>query len=416
MKANQESYGDFLELSYGKEISLLSLPKLVINYYELVTSVWLCFAMVMVYMASLKKSYFLKTSLYTFALRKTGLTYSMLIAVLFSIFMLGVQVVLGLGIVSADEERTSELPFRLAGIIMTVNILVLPLIYLVLVWLADKTGSIKQLIFITCAYLAYGLTLGLISTSRERFISTVLSLLVLWMITEKMSRQRIIFLLALTPFTVLLNGLLSVNRILRGVYPDLHGFELLYLAITQYIAPAIFISSDSLNGIQISAFLNSILRVNGFDSLLIILDHAPGFSWERLLGLFFQGRSSAEMYATEILDLPQLLGVAFSPSLFGFFILAFGMQLYFIIISFVLYILAWHFLFKWIISFKLMIEPIILVLMFVMLARFTSEGTLETLPISIAFLLIIAGAIEFLLRRLVKYPRCASEKKQYHKF
>ena len=405
MKANQDTYSDFLELSYGKESSLLELPELIITYYELVTAVWLCFAMVMVYMTSLKKSYFLETSHRSFAVRNRTVTYSMIATVLFSIFMISVQMALGLGIVSAGEGKTIELPFRLAGIIMTVNIMVLPLIYLVLVWLADQAGSRKQFVFITGAYLAYGLTSGLISTSREKFITVALSLLVLWLITEKMSRQRAIFLIALTPFIVLLNGLLSVNRILRSIYPDLDGLQLFYLAMTQYIAPVVSTYSATQTDVQISAFLSTILRVNGVDSLLHILDYAPGFSWERFLGLFFDGRSSAEMYATEILELPQLIGVAFSPSLFGFFILAFGQHLYLIVAAFTLYLLTWHLLFKWITSFKLLIEPIILALMFVMLARFTSEGTLESLPLSIIFLLFVAGVIEILVRRLVKYPR-----------
>ena len=414
MKVNQESYSDFLELSYPRENPLLALPELIISYYELITAIWLCFAIVMVYLASLKKSYFLKTSLRTFVLPKTGLTYIMSAVIFFSAFMLGVQVVLGLGIVSAtgrEEVVTSDLPFRLAGIIMTFNIVVLPLIYLVLVWLADQAGSRQQLVFIAGAYLVYGLASGLISTSREKFISTVLSLLLLWLITEKMSRQRILFLLALTPFTVLLNGLLSVNRILRGINPDLDGLQLFYLAITQYIAPAVSVYSDSSNSVQISAFLSSILRVNGFDSLFIILDYSPGFSWDRFQGLFFQGRSSAEMYATEILELPQLFGVAFSPSLFGFFMLAFGNHLYFILACFVLYLLAWHFIFKWITSFKLLIEPIILVFMLVILARYTSEGTLETLPVSIVFLLIVAGLVEFSLRRVAKYSHGFKQKR-----
>jgi len=404
MKINQGSYGDYLELSYATEASLLGRSELIISYFELVTAVWMCFAATMIFIFSLKSSYFRKTTIRTFMMRKRVVSNIIMTTVSFSLFMIGVQVFLGLGIVSAGERNTIELPFRLAGIIMTVNNVFLPLIFLVTVWLADLEGTRQKFRIAIVAYMSYGLISGIISTSRSVFVFVVVSLLVLWLITEKMSKKRAAFILVLMLFTIFLNGVLTVNRILRSVYPNLDGFEIFNMVITQYILPAGAAFSSTEANLQISAGLSTLMRVNGSDSLLIILDYAPRYSSERSFDILTGSLSSAESYANDVLGLPQLFGVAFSPSLLGFFMLMFGNNIFFICFAFVLYLLVWHVLLRRLLNLKLFIEPIVMVLLLLILARFTSEGTLEALPSTIGLLMCFGLIAEWCLRRLIRYP------------
>jgi hypothetical protein len=108
------------------------------------------------------------------------------------------------------------------------------------------------------------------------------------------------------------------------------------------------------------------------------------------------------MYGEIVLGLTSsdLIGVAFSTSLLGFFYFVFGNQLA-TVAAIVCYTLFWHVLFRIIAAAHFILSRVIFTMLAITLALFTSEGSLQALPIRLFFLLIAGILGESLIRMLV---------------
>ena len=128
-----------------------------------------------------------------------------------------------------------------------------------------------------------------------------------------------------------------------------------------------------------------ILRIQGADSLIYIMDYFDKFSSTRLFEILF-GEGSAYLYTVKVLNSGNLTTL-FSPSLLGFFYMIFPNIL---MVCFLIYLYTyfWHKIYQFSYSINKFMFPATFPFLMLSLIYFTNEGTLETLIRSIIIFLI----------------------------
>lgn len=322
-------------------------------------------------------------------------------AFVLTIVLAFVQVSLGIGFVSGSDRQVEPLPYRLAGIIMTLYYGALPLAFLAALWLADANGERRLARATTAAYLVFGLTTAVLSTSKALLTSTVISMAVLWLVTGRLSRRRLALLLSAVPFIAVLNGFLSVNRVLRAVNPDLSIVDVMTATLGNMLSGQSALVIDNGSG-GVMAFLSVVMRMNGADSLLNILNFDPHLSLDRVKQLVWDSPGGVSVfYGQEVLGNMSEFDVAFSPSLLGFLLVVLD-DGWLICLGLVLYVMSWHVIFREASRLGLMVEPILLSMLIVLLGQYTSEGTLESLPAKVLLTMVFCVVMEWLLRRALR--------------
>jgi hypothetical protein len=405
MKVHSHDYSVYLDASYPLETELLNSTELIISYYETVTVVLVAFSILVTVLmrggrraASAVRVPFVRGGGVRLKVQRRTIKRLLVVTITISMLLMYVQVKLGLGLASGAERQLAQLPYRLAGIIMTANNGLLPLLFLITVWLADSIRSASLVRVATAAYLLFGVAAGLISTSKAVLISVVVSLAVLWLVTGSFTKRRGLLLAALVLFIVVFNAFLSVNRVLRSGYPDMGIFEISAMLAQQFLSSnsAIQVNDELVQ--QIGMYLGMFMRINGADSLLNIINFAPSFSFDRIRSLFFESPEAVYvLYTSDVLGRSPQPGVAFSPSLLGYFLFVFG-NVALVCFGVIVYTLVWHMIFRAIMNALLMIEPVLIALLIITLGKFTSEGTLEAMPMAIAIIITFGVIGECFLR------------------
>lgn len=330
-----------------------------------------------------------------------GIRALLSLAIVLTIILAYIQVMLGIGFVSGSERQVEALPYRLAGIIMTVYYGALPLAFLAALWLADASREWRLARVIVLAYLAFGLTTALLSTSKALLTSTVISMTVLWLVTGRLSRQRLALILAIVPFIALLNVFLSMNRVLRAVNPDLSIFDVMVTALGDIFSGQTAINADDSSG-GVMAFLAVVMRMNGADSLLNIVNFDPHLSFDQVAQVLWATPGGISVfYGQDVLGNMSEYDVAFSPSLMGFLRVALD-EPWAVCLGLVLYAGLWHAVFRVAVRLGLMVEPLLLSMLIVLLGQYTSEGTLDSLPERIGLTMLFCLAAEWMLRELIR--------------
>ena len=407
MKVHSQDYGGYLQGSYPLETELLNSTELIISYYETVTVVLVAFAILVTVLmrggrrtASTVRAPFVGGGgEVRIKVQRRTIKRLLVVGITVSILLLYVQIKLGLGLVSAAERQTTQLPYHLAGIIMTVSNGLLPLLFLLTVWLADSIRAASLARLTITAYILFGVASGLLSTSKAALVSVMVSLVILWLLTGNFTQKRGRLLAALALFMVVFNVYLGINRTLRNIYPDMGVFDIAAMAISYLLTlhGGILTNAESLP--LIANYAGPLLRINGADSLLNIINYAPSFSFDRIWFILFESPDTvASLFTTDVLGLPPQLGLGFSPSLLGYLLFVFG-NVSLVCFGMIVYTLAWHMIFRTIMNARLIIEPILIALLIVTLGQFTSEGTLESMPQTIAIVVAFGVIGEFFLRR-----------------
>ncbi len=404
-----DSASDYLLNRYPLETDLLSNPDLLFEYSALVTAVLGCIVAVFYILnrgirrRGWRSAIVLLPSPW-FYLPASRIKSILSAAVVLTIVLVCLQVALGIGYVSGAERQTVQLPFRLAGIIMAIYYGVVPLLFLVAIWMADAKGAQSLARQAIAAYLMFGLVAGVLSTSKAIVITTIVSLAVLWLVTSKFDRRRFVLLLSMIPFVMLLNGFLSLNRTMRVTNPELSIFDVGLIAMESMFDLLGTASMDD-DSTGVFTYLGVIMRINGADSLLNILNYSPQISLDQAMNLLIGTEVSVgHYYAQEILGNHTNFGLAFSPSLVGFFRIIGGNGLL-ACAGVALYVLFWHVVFQRVLRARLLIEPIVLSSLMLLVGLFTSEGTLEGMPSKLLVAIFFAGVGELVLRYFAPWRR-----------
>jgi len=412
MKLHSGQYGEYLDAYYNLESQLFSNNILILNYYELITIVMATLSIIIILLieynycgvrqSGIQDKLPLEISITPFFVKRL-----LLVTIFICIVLIYTQVQLGLGFVSGHERQMIKLPYHLAGIIMTFYNLMVPLLFLVIVWIADKIKNTRLSMTATGFYIIFGMVAGLLSTSKAWMLSTVISLLILWGITGTLSKKRFLLLASLIPFIMFFNTYLTVNRVLRGdlalvIHSAESIFEIMGIAYNEMFSPTTGVSFLDEPAAKTAQYLGLFMRVNGADSLLNIMNWNPLLSFERIWFLLFDSPDPVNIhYVLDVLGRPLEVGLAFSPSLLGYFMYLSGSAM-FVSCGVIIYTVIWHIVFRSILNAQLLVEPIALALLLLSLAHYTSEGTLEAMPKSVAIIVIFIIIAECILRWLVR--------------
>ena len=407
MKTRYQDYASYLDSAFSNEMELLNSSALIVSYFETVTLVLVAFTTLVIALKLVSQcsSFTLRQpdtkgdSEIPIKLSHSTLKRLLLVTIVISAILLLIQSHLGLGITSGADRQVVQLPYRLAGIIMALITGFLPLVYIGILWLADRIRSPILASRGITAYLVFGVVSGLISTSKEPLMIVVVAMSVLWLVTGTFTKNRFRLIMALVPFIIVFNIFLAVNRMMRSLFEDLGMVEIFMLVLKTGLSAdyEIYASRWSISGL--SAVLAPLMRIDGSGPLLGIVNYAPSFDLDRVLSIVFEsGLSVDALFVTEVLGEAIRDGVAFSPSLIGYFLFIFGNP-WLVCIGVSLYTLVWHMIFRALTGLRLKATPILISLMIVALARFTISGTLEAMPQSIAMVLIFGLIAEFCLVR-----------------
>ena len=402
-----DTNSEYIDQVYPFESILLERADLLIKYYEVINIVFFVFAVLVAALSFIKKSSKINSIanelvVPSLIIRKSTVKRVLGFSIVCFIILTYIQVALGLGFVSGAERQVTQLPYHIAGIIMAIYNGIIPLLFLISVWLSGFIRSNYLTKITVSAYLLFGVVAGLISTSKAPLITVVVTLFILWVVTEAITRKRLLMLLLMVPFMGFFNTFLSINRTARVSYPDLGIFEIMWRS-----GGSLFSTNANLTGYDqpiqhVANYVELILRINGANSLMNIVNYAPAHSLERAWHLMFVSPETiATLYAQDVFGINVDFGVAFSPSLLGYFYFIFG-SVVLVCFGMILYTLIWHLLFRALLRSKLLIEPIVFSMLIVIVGLYTSEGTLESMPQSIALIVVFAIFGEFFTRRLVK--------------
>jgi len=304
------------------------------------------------------------------------------------IYAIGAAVQLSYGI-GMGFPRQEELPFRLAGFLMAIQRYLVPLAFLFVIWGADRGRLVRTAKVAVMLYLLYGVTYGLITTSKAGLIFVVASLAGLWVAAGTFSARRGWLIAGAFLFAIIFGGYLSGVRFLRAdpaisvaetiVAPLLAGSSLAGSGVEQSDAPLLLLAIS--------------LRSVGIDALLNIVAYDPSFSLNRLISVFVGETSLDQIYGRDVLGLNSdaLTGTAFAPSLFGeFYILTCNIWATGILVF--LYTIMWHAVFWFVDRSSMVLRPALLAILLLSVLLYTSGGTTETIPFALG-LIYVAGFI-----------------------
>jgi hypothetical protein len=305
-----------------------------------------------------------------------------------------VQLIYGIGVGFLRQE---ELPFRLAGVLIAVQRYLVPLMFLFVIWGADRGRLVKTSGTAVVLYLLYGITYGLITTSKAGLIFVIASLVGLWVSAGTLSKKRVWLIVGTVLFSVVFSGYISQIRVLRAI-PGIPIVETMLAPLVS--APTLVDSAVGQSDMLLSLLAIS-LRSVGIDALLNIVAFDPPFSLDRLISILIGETSLDQIYGLDVLRLdPQVAVGSFSPSLLGaLYILTGGIWAKGFAVF--LYTIVWHQVIRLVDRSSLVLKPALLAMLLLSVLFYSSEGTIETMPFTFG-LIAIAGLLgEFVVRNLL---------------
>src|SRR6266581_1627063 len=265
------------ELASESVVSLLGDTSVLITSYELTTVSFLGFGLAVFAITTL-------SSARAAGLSETGYSdaggrwvsphfFARLLGLTALIYAISAAVQLSYG-VGMGFLRQEELPFRLAGILTAIQRYLVPLAFLFVIWGADRGRLVKTSRAAVTLYLLYGITYGLITTSKAGLIFVIASLAGLWVSAGTLSARRGWLIVGTFLFSLVFSGYLSGIRFLRAD-PAISVAETI-------VAPLLTGSFLGGSGVEQSDALLLLLGISrrsvGMDALLSIVAYAPSFS------------------------------------------------------------------------------------------------------------------------------------------
>jgi hypothetical protein len=304
-----------------------------------------------------------------------------------SVVSLVLQVRFDIGVIRSAEMQ--PLPFKMASVILFTRTLLVPMMMLFTIWLADQTNRRRALVVTTCAFLLDAAGSSFATTSKSSIVLAFVALLVLWGLTDRLTLARRRFLFALLPVVVLMTGLLSVSRALRSE-AGVGALDVLPAAIALLFSGG----GEGLAPLVGTLTLASLMRLIGVDALLPMVAQNVPFGMARVLQvLIFAPEDVNMIYTREVMGY-DLLGLAFSVSLLGFFYFL-SRDILVVALGVAAYVLVWNFIFRRVHRFPGSFRPVFLTMLVQTLALSTSEGSLHGLPLQLALVTAVMMAAQW---------------------
>jgi hypothetical protein len=246
------------------------------------------------------------------------------------------QYLTGVGIMGRDNV---VLPFRMAGLIVHSRNVLIPTLYLLIIWLTDK-WKLQQIFCIAIGLLiVHGLSQMVLASSRGALVNYLVPVFFLWLLTRRFTTRRLIIMLMILFLIFMLHPIISAYRVQRAVGEpsDIVG------ALTEALK-----ASGNLVELLENGIVNIISRVIGVDGLLFAIAWGEGeLSLENLRYYLFnpEGRSLARIYTQDVVGFgPSVTWHQNAPSLLGAFYLIGGNMG--VVLGMSLWVIFWMLLWK----------------------------------------------------------------------
>jgi hypothetical protein len=246
------------------------------------------------------------------------------------------QYLTGVGIMGRGNV---VLPFRMAGLIVHSRNVLIPTLYLLIIWLTDK-WKLQQIFCIAIGLLiVHGLSQMVLASSRGALVNYLVPVFFLWLLTRRFTTWRLITMLMILFLISMLHPIISAYRVQRAVGEpsDIVG------ALTEALK-----ASGNLVELLENGIVNIISRVIGVDGLLFAIAWGEGeLSLENLRYYLFnpEGRSLARIYTQDVVGFgPSVTWHQNAPSLLGAFYLIGGNMG--VVLGMSLWVIFWMLLWK----------------------------------------------------------------------
>ncbi|WP_373479704.1 hypothetical protein [Geminocystis sp.] len=237
-------------------------------------------------------------------------------------------------------ETGDVLPFRMQGIVFYTNRIIIPLAYSAIIYILEMNNFSSFSNRILTIFIINSFLLSLIVESRLPVPLSLFSLITIWIVTGKMTKKRIIFLLLFSLSIPILIFIPSTLRRLSG--PNLveniaTSFQLLQQQFT-------FIQENQDSSKLNFYFIYPILRLNGAISIFPVLgSDILNNSWEYIWGKFAELDYSSDLfYKVYVMKIPLDVKLGLSSGFTSnMYILSAGNNI-FVSFSMFLYTITWH--------------------------------------------------------------------------
>lgn len=273
------------------------------------------------------------------------------------------------------------LPYKMAGIITISTKLLVPAIFLMLIFIADCFKDKLSLRVATTSYIAHSAILTVISPSRGLIPGAIASLGMIWAFSGNLNAGRRNLILASLPLFPIFFGIATRLRLLREI-GNVGQFSDLPIAINQVFE-------------DLSQYVYfPLIRINGINTLIFVEKSNPlihmSTIYQRLWELNFDVNA---LYKEQVLNI-NAEGFGISPGLTGCLYLLSGNQ-WIVALGVALHTIFWYKLFCRVLSLQLYTKPIALAQMTLLSGFFTSAGSFNVIPLhtSIIFASILFGEV-----------------------
>lgn len=293
----------------------------------------------------------------------------------------------GIGMMGAENQ---QLPFHIAGWILSIQITLIPGLLLLMIWYSDEKGLKKYFTVGLILLFLHGINGMLMRSSRGFLLQLFIMLMVLFFVTGRINKKRVQMFVVVLLITIIVTPIISFYRIIRAANLSVPISSLLVEAAKDASSN----KSESLfEGLMAGSSFMLLTRFSGADNLL----HVIGAGSEPLGVSAFTGPMSVPKYYTvEVIGFPDKEHSE-APSALGFFYLigGTGMVVFGTLFSIVFTWFCWCSFVK----LRLLCLPVAQTLFLAWFIIIFIEGTLDQ---PLVPLLVIGGSIfvcEFILRR-----------------
>jgi hypothetical protein len=287
----------------------------------------------------------------------------------------------------------ASLPFKLAGIINISTKLIVPALFLNLIFIANYVKNTFCFHLGLMAYIVYCSVFTIITTSRAFIPGAIVLLSIIWSFSGCLTTGRRNFLIALTPLFPLIFGIATRLRFLREVGQ-----------VGQiYLIPEAFNQVIYNSEVWDSYLYFPLTRINGLTTLFYIQAYQPQFN----LGTIYHkltefGFNINLVYKHEILGITDY-GFSASPGLTGCLYLLSG-SVWLVAIGVFLHTIFWFLLYYQVFKMNLYTKPVALAEILLLSAFFTSSGSYHLIPVCLLGIAVTTLLGEVFIRFLLNIP------------
>jgi hypothetical protein len=392
-----------LEIIFSESVvSLLSSLDIVINVYTLSTLALCSFAIAVYFISKSKNNAKHSYKYIQFDEESEKVIYFPKKNFLFICTVLLIVISITLLFIYADlrvNARVNEmglggtvLKYKLTGILVYGNELVIPGFFILLIFFADQINEKATLNISIGFYLFHAVFFSVFTTSKAPIPIAIISLAAIWILSGRLTPVRRSLIIAGLTLIPLIFGTAMTLRFMREV-GEIGQFKNVPAAIE-------FLFSDD-NFRLVKSQFALITRIAGTDTLLEITRYDPASKLYQIYSYLLDNNFHiGRLYKLEVKGYPDIAGVGFSPGLLGCFYLLSGNQ---IIVSMCMFIYTffWHIIFKFIVSKPLVVKPVAIAQVSLFIVNITSEGTLFKLPFQIFLMFCMIVLVELASRKIM---------------